>query len=145
MFSSRTSKFSAQAPSPEPRKVRPPRRATIVWLGVIALSSVVAAAFQASAVTSTAGSHRDHAASAHTPAARHAVRLVGQGRRTFRVDTFGDQKFWGGTLHLDRAIAGRKNGGVGPGVSPKTALAVGLKVDVKKLPRSVRSALAAGK
>jgi hypothetical protein len=32
--------------------------------------------------------------------------------------------------HL-KAIAGSANGGVAPGVSPKTALAVGLKVDQK--------------
>jgi hypothetical protein len=72
-------------------------------------------------------------------------RLVAQGKRTFRQDTFGDQAFWGGILDLDRAIAGAKNGGVGPGVSPKTALAVGLKVDVKALPRAVRTAIAQGK
>src|SRR4029078_494594 len=70
--------------------------------------------------------------------------LVAQGKQTFRFDTFGDQKFWGDTLHLNRAIAGAANGGVGPGVSPKTALAVGLKVEVNALPGAVRDALAAG-
>jgi Cytochrome c len=74
-----------------------------------------------------------------------ALRLINQGRRIFRFDTFGDQAFWGGALKLHRAIEGRANGGVGPGVSPKTALAVGLKVDVDKLPRSVIRALSAGK
>jgi hypothetical protein len=76
---------------------------------------------------------------------RTATRLVNQGRRIFRFDTFGDQAFWGGALKLHRAIEGKANGGVGPGVSPKTALAVGLKVDVNKLPRSVIRALSAGK
>jgi hypothetical protein len=70
--------------------------------------------------------------------------LVAQGKQTFRFDTFGDQAFWGDTLHLNRAIAGAKNGGVGPGVSPKTALSVGLKVDVDALPASVRSAIVNG-
>ena len=74
-----------------------------------------------------------------------ALRLINQGRRIFRFDTFGDQAFWGGALKLHRAIEGKANGGVGPGVSPKTALAVGLKVDVDKLPRSVIRALSAGK
>jgi len=49
-----------------------------------------------------------------------------RGRSVFRFDTFGDQAFWGGALHLHRAIEGKKLGGVGPGVSPKAALAVGL-------------------
>jgi len=71
--------------------------------------------------------------------------LVRAGRQTFRFDDFGDFKFWGGALQLHRAIEGRSHGGVGPGVSPKTALAVGLKVDVDALPKSVRDALAAGK
>src|SRR5712691_8824062 len=70
--------------------------------------------------------------------------LLRQGRHIFRFDTFGDEAFWGDTLQLHRAIIGEKNGGVGPGVSPKTALAVGLKVDVDALPNSLRAALARG-
>ena len=70
--------------------------------------------------------------------------LVAQGKQSFRFDTFGDQAFWGDTLHLNQAIAGAANGGVGPGVSPKTALSVGLKVDVDALPGSVQSAIANG-
>src|SRR5690242_6396705 len=49
------------------------------------------------------------------------------GRETFRNDTFGDEAFWGDLLQLHKAIAGATLGGVGAGVSPKTALAVGLK------------------
>src|SRR4051794_3166013 len=71
--------------------------------------------------------------------------LVSQGRQIFRFDDFGDNAFWSGALQLDKAIAGRANGGVGPGVSPKTALSVGLKVDANALPDSVLSALKAGK
>ena len=59
-----------------------------------------------------------------------ARRMIDEGRRVFRYETFGDQAYWGDTLKLHRAIAGAKLGGVGPGVSPKTALSVGLKVDV---------------
>jgi hypothetical protein len=73
------------------------------------------------------------------------ARLAAQGRQVFRFDTFGDQAFWGGQLQLHRAIAGAKNGGVGGGVSPKTALAVGLKVDATKIPRPVAAAIKAGK
>src|SRR4051812_39711666 len=74
----------------------------------------------------------------------HALRQVREGRSTFRFATFGDEAFWGGTLGLHRAIAGAANGGVGPGVSPTTALQVGLKVDVDALPRAVQRAIAAG-
>src|SRR5215213_4730024 len=67
-----------------------------------------------------------------------ALAKVKEGRRTFRYDTFGDQAFWGDTLKLHQAIAGTNLGGVGPGVSPSTALAVGLKVDVEALPDSLK-------
>src|SRR5215469_699733 len=60
--------------------------------------------------------------------------LISQGKQTFRFDTFGDEAFWGGTLGLNKTIAGAANGGIGPGLSPKTALALGLKVDVNALP-----------
>jgi len=65
--------------------------------------------------------------------AQNSVRMVDEGRRIFRHDTFGDEAFWGGTLQLHRAIAGERFGGVGPGVSPATALSVGLKVDAEAL------------
>jgi hypothetical protein len=68
-----------------------------------------------------------------------------QGRQVFRFDTFGDQSFWGGALQLHEAIEGSANGGVGPGVSPKTALAVGLKVDATAIPARVAAAIKAGK
>jgi hypothetical protein len=74
-----------------------------------------------------------------------ASQLFEQGKQTFRFDTFGDQVFWGDTLQLHRAIEGANLGGVGPGVSPKTALAVGLKVDSNALPESLKNALRHGK
>ena len=74
----------------------------------------------------------------------HAARMVRDGRQIFRFDTFGDEAFWGDALQLHKAIAGEKNGGVGPGVSPKTALAVGLKVDLDALPVALQQQLKAG-
>jgi hypothetical protein len=74
-----------------------------------------------------------------------ADRLLSRGRQIFRYDTFGDQAFWGGALQLHRAIAGKKNGGVGAGLSPKAALSVGLKVDAAKIPKNVATAIKAGK
>ena len=70
------------------------------------------------------------------PAIAAATEMVVDGRQTFRFDTFGDEAFWGGTLKLHQAIAT---------VSPKTALSVGLKVDVDALPRDLQQALAKGK
>ncbi len=73
-----------------------------------------------------------------------ALQSIARGRQTFRHDTFGDEAFWGDTLRLHEAIAGAANGGVGPGLSPRAALSLGLKVDVERLPGSLRSQLAAG-
>jgi len=55
----------------------------------------------------------------------HAAHLLQEGRDIFRFDTFGDEAFWGDQLQLHQAIAT---------ASPKTALALGLKVDVAALP-----------
>lgn len=74
-----------------------------------------------------------------------ALEQIKEGKQTFRFSTFGDEAYWGGTLKLHQAIEGAKLGGVGPGVSPKTALAVGLKVDVDALPASLVQQLKAGK
>jgi hypothetical protein len=71
-------------------------------------------------------------------------RMFAQGRQVFRYDTFGDEAYWGATLQLHEAIAGAKNGGVGPGVSPKTALSVGLKVDADALPAELVAQIKAG-
>jgi hypothetical protein len=69
---------------------------------------------------------------------------VQEGKEIFRYDTFGDEDFWSGILHLDKAIAGSSNGGFGVGVSPRTALAVGLKVDAGRLPPEVAAGIQSG-
>src|ERR1700687_5054885 len=68
-----------------------------------------------------------------------------QGLQIFRFDSFGDEAFWGDTIKLHQAIEGIRFGGVGPGVSPNTALAVGLKVDVDVLPRDLIANLKNGR
>jgi len=75
----------------------------------------------------------------------NATRKLQAGEHTFRFDTFGDEAFWGDTLKLHRAIEGARLGGVGPGVSPATALAVGLKVDVDALPSNLVQQIEKGK
>ena len=56
------------------------------------------------------------------------------GQQIFRFETFGDEQLWTDTLRMHEAIAQ---------VSPKTALSVGLKVDVEALPPAVIAALQA--
>jgi hypothetical protein len=74
----------------------------------------------------------------------NAITKIEEGRQTFRFDTFGDEAFWGDTLKLHEAIEGAAHGGVGPGVSPRTALSVGLKIDFDALPGQVREQLVKG-
>jgi hypothetical protein len=76
---------------------------------------------------------------------RDARAMFREGRSVFRNETFGDEAFWGDTIQLHRAIEGAANGGVGPGVSPETALKVGLKVDANRIPAAVAKAIKAGK
>jgi hypothetical protein len=78
------------------------------------------------------------------PILASAQAMIAEGRRTFRFDTFGDEAFWGNQLHLHEAIQGARLGGVGPGLSPRNALALGLKVDVDTLPPNLIRQLEAG-
>ena len=76
---------------------------------------------------------------------KNAQKMMENGRQIFRFDTFGSEVFWGDALQLHKALAGAKNGGVGGGVSPKTALSVGLKVDADALPESLKQQIKEGK
>lgn len=86
----------------------------------------------------------DGGASAERAIPLDSSRVVSEGRNVFRYDTFGDEAFWGDTLQLHQAVEGAKLGGVGAGVSPATALSVGLKVDVDALPKNLVRALQRG-
>jgi len=74
----------------------------------------------------------------------HARKMLDEGREIFRYDSFGSEDFWGGKLRLHEAILGEKQGGVGPGLTPKKALELGLKVDVGKLPKILSEAVQEG-
>jgi mono/diheme cytochrome c family protein len=78
------------------------------------------------------------------PILDNARDMIREGRQTFRFDTFGDEAFWGGQLQLHQAIQGERFGGVGSGLSPKAALALGLKVDREALPHDLVEQLQAG-
>jgi len=94
------------------------------------------------------GDDGDEATAQNPPADQQvevgALTKLREGRRVFRSDTFGDQAFWGDALKLHQAIAGAALGGVGAGVSPSTALRVGLKVDSDALPQALKQRLASG-
>ena len=66
----------------------------------------------------------------------HAKKLREDGREVFRHDTFGDEEFWGGELRLHEAVAK---------LTPKDALAVGLKVDSGQLGKILVEAIKGGK
>ncbi|MCE9596227.1 MAG: hypothetical protein K8S98_18710 [Planctomycetes bacterium] len=74
----------------------------------------------------------------------NSLTLIDEGRQTFRFETFGDEAFWGDTLRLHEAIAGTALGGVGAGLSPAQALALGLKVDSEALGAALRNSIAQG-
>jgi len=112
-------------------------------VSLVLVSCVVA--FAAASDVSLAGAGEGKAKGTGDAVTANALQLIDQGRQTFRFDTFGDEAFWGDTLKLHQAIAGSNLGGVGGGVSPKTALAVGLKVDMDALPKDLVASLKAGK
>jgi hypothetical protein len=66
----------------------------------------------------------------------YAKKLREDGREVFRHDTFGDEDFWGGELRLHEAVAK---------LTPKDALAVGLKVDSGQLGKILVEAIKGGK
>lgn len=61
----------------------------------------------------------------------NATRMLDEGRATFRFDTFGSERFFGTQLRLHEAIVGTPNAG---GLTPRAAIALGLKVDTDALP-----------
>lgn len=62
--------------------------------------------------------------------------LAAAGQEIFRYDTFGDEARWTDTLRMHEVIE--------QGVSPATALAVGLKVDAEGIPPDLAAAIRAG-
>src|SRR5262245_30397348 len=92
-----------------------------------------------------AAAHVDQTAKLDPTVRANAERLLSEGKQTFRYDTFGSEEFWGGKVKLHQSIQGEKAGGVGPGVSPKQALELGLKVDMTAVPGQVAAAIKAGR
>ena len=114
---------------------------------ILAILVLAALTLGGRAATGSADDWRDqqHGAMFDRTIDEQAQRAVSEGRRIFRFDTFGDEAFWGDTIKLHQAIQGKRFGGIGPGVSPRTALAVGLKVDVDALPDALIDNLKRGR
>ena len=123
------------------------RRRVLALTAAIATATGVAPMGGTSALADSASpANSKHAAQGFDRViAQNIAAMANAGRQTFRFDTFGDEAFWGDQLQLHQAIEGAAFGGVGPGLSPKGALAVGLKVDVDALPGSVVGALHANR
>lgn len=75
---------------------------------------------------------------------RNSNVLFDEGKKIFRWDTFGSEAFWGDQLQLHKAIVGEKKGGVGPGLTPRQALQLGLKADVGAVPKLLLEVLREG-
>jgi hypothetical protein len=58
---------------------------------------------------------------------------VNEGKNTFRFETYGNETFWTETMGFHEIISTK--------VDPKTAMAMGLKVDADALPQEVKTAL----
>src|SRR5688572_7792499 len=70
--------------------------------------------------------------------------MIEEGRKIFRLETFGSEAFWGGKMRLHTTIVGAKEGGTGPGLTARQALQLGLKVDVAAVPKLVLEVLQEG-
>ncbi|HEY8687839.1 MAG TPA: hypothetical protein VIM07_01290 [Chitinophagaceae bacterium] len=116
---------------------------TATVIGIILLIVSVSQFMQCT--TSTNSQPKKTTGEKDDPTMDNANKMLAEGRQTFRFETFGDEAYWSTSLQLDKAIAGEKNGGVGAGLSPKAALAAGLKVDMDVIPANVAADIKAGK
>src|SRR5688572_33428298 len=94
-------------------------------LGAVTFIYVIVTAFSIGAAPETTTMQAEQS---------HEAKLR-EGQEIFRYDTFGDEQLWTDVLRMHEVL---------PSVDPATALAVGLKVDVKALPQAVIDALRAG-
>ena len=72
---------------------------------VVASISVILAFIQCSK------SFDKNVSSTNENASSNKKSLISDGKQIFRYDAFGDENFWSGLLHIDKAIEGSANGG----------------------------------
>ena len=114
----------------------PPRLSALALVGTLAIVTLgwwIATApitvASAQPPTESAEALRDD------PIVDHALDAIERGRSVFRYDPFGSNLFFTNALRLNEVVAQ---------VAPVDALALGLKVDVRNLPKSVTRALQRG-
>jgi len=73
-----------------------------------------------------------------------AKKMLERGRDIFRDESFGSEQFWGDKLRLHEVIAGEKHGGTGQGLTPRTAFALGLRVDFGRVPSALGDVIKGG-
>src|SRR5688572_15077600 len=76
---------------------------------------------------------------------KNANDMMEKGKAVFRFETFGDEAFWTDKLQLHKIVVDEKHGGIGKGLTPKEALALGLKVDLHGLPGFLKNKIKEGK
>ena len=132
------------------RHLRRASKAALASLGlaiVVATASTFAPVFSGPGIAAAedAGDEKKHFTGFDRQIVSNLERSFLHGRRIFRDDTFGDEAFWGDALQLHQAVQGERFGGVGGGLTPRSALTLGLKVDVSALPRSLQQDLRRGR
>src|SRR5262245_50228430 len=108
------------------------RRRSVIWSSALAVGSAL---FAFSALAWSVASQEEDAVRPMRAATaidrqveQDAQGMIDRGRAVFRMSTFRSQSFFGSVLRLHEAVAK---------VPPKTALAVGLKVDADAVPPQV--------
>jgi len=108
-----------------------PRRTRVRLLLPILIALAPAACIDDPARPSS-GSEAEAQLSVAAGSAAVDLRLVAEGRRIFRFDDFGDWRLWTDELRLNELVEG---------VSPASALSLGLKVDSDAVPAEVLAAV----
>ena len=101
----------------------------------VTLLSLPAAFFLMIAIVPSSAKHDEKGSRFLGSAEDNSKQLIAQGQQVFRFDTYGDEAFWTGQLQIQQAVSS---------LSPRNALALGLKVDADALSPSVVEAIKHG-
>jgi mono/diheme cytochrome c family protein len=124
---SRTFTISTQMPEELPMSTTPVSPKKQPWKGpAVRIGAMICTAVAALSVA---------ACNNNGPGGPSAADITA-GKDIFRFETYGDEKFWTDTLHMNTVVQSA--------VDPVTALSVGLKVDADTLPPEVLQAIQAG-
>jgi hypothetical protein len=102
----------------------------------IAIFSVPAAFFLVAVIAPLSARNSEKQSQFLGSAEDNAKQLIEQGRQIFRFDAYGDEAFWTGQLQMQQSLSG---------LTPRIALALGLKVDAEALSPSVVEAIKHGR